>query len=312
MQELLPGQSAIDRPGLVARVFHIKQQQLLQEIKDDNIFGGFAGCVWTIEYQKNGLPDMHLLLVLHSGDHFLTVEAIDKIVCAELPDQATDPNGALLALIKTTMIYGPCGWMKPQAPWMISSGPGLSAKCSKRFPKDFQEETMVQDDGHPLYRRPNNGQTFDISIQINGAPASCQFDNRWIVLYNPYLRWKYRAHIYVAVCASVHSVKYIHKYIYKGSDRTTLQIAAGQNEIQRYLQGHYIGPTEVVWRLFEFAMHEQLPTVEPLAVHLPGGQLVYFPDHATSDQLQSRMDLAKTTLLAFFEYNALHEDGRHY
>ena len=61
---------------------------------------------------------------------------------------------------------------------MISSGLGLSAKCSKRFPKEFQEETIMQDDGYPLYRRRNNGQTFDIPIQINGAPASFQFDNR--------------------------------------------------------------------------------------------------------------------------------------
>ena len=74
---------------------------------------------------------MHLLLFLHSDDRFLTVEAIDKIVGAELPDPAKDPIGELLGLIKTTIIHGPCGWMKPQAPCMISSGPGLSAKCSK-------------------------------------------------------------------------------------------------------------------------------------------------------------------------------------
>ena len=114
------------------------------------------------------------------------------------------------------------------------------------------------------------------------------------------------------ICASVHALKYIHKYIYIGSDRTILQIAAEQDEIQRYLQGRYIGPTEVVWRLLKFAMHKELPTVKHLAVYLPGEQPVYLSDNATSDQLQSRMDLAKTTLMAFFEYNSLHEDGRHY
>ena len=31
--ELFLGQSAVDRPDLVARVFHLKQQELLKEIK---------------------------------------------------------------------------------------------------------------------------------------------------------------------------------------------------------------------------------------------------------------------------------------
>lgn len=84
---------------------------------------------------------------------------------------------------------------------------------------------MVQGDGYPLYWRQNNGQTFEIPIQINGAAASFLFNNWWIVLYNPYLTCKYKAHINLEVCASIHVVKYIYKYIYKGSDRKILQIA---------------------------------------------------------------------------------------
>ena len=36
---------------------------------------------------------MHLLLFLHADDHFMTVERIDKIVCAEIPDASIDPVG---------------------------------------------------------------------------------------------------------------------------------------------------------------------------------------------------------------------------
>jgi len=149
-------------------------------------------------------------------------------------------------------------------------------------------------------------------LQVNGTLTAFHIDNRWVFPYNSYLSWKFKAHINVQVCASVHAIKYIHKYIYKGSDRTTLEVAAEQDEIQQYLQGRYIGPTEAVWRLFEYAMHEELPTVKHLAVHLPGEPPVYFPYNATTEQLQSRMDMAKTTLMAFFEYNTLHSDGRHY
>ena len=45
LRELLPGQTAVDRPDLVARVFHLKQQELLKEIKTKNIFSRYLGCV---------------------------------------------------------------------------------------------------------------------------------------------------------------------------------------------------------------------------------------------------------------------------
>ena len=45
------GQSTVDRPDLVAQVFHAKQQALLKKIRD-GYFGCVAGIVDTIEYQK--------------------------------------------------------------------------------------------------------------------------------------------------------------------------------------------------------------------------------------------------------------------
>ena len=59
---------------------------------------------------------------------------------------------------------------------------------------------------------------------LGRAGETVDLDNRWIVPYNPYLSRKYRAHINVEVCASVRAVKYIHKYIYKGNDRTTVEL----------------------------------------------------------------------------------------
>ena len=259
---------------------------------------------------------MHLLLFLHTDDHFMTAEQIDKIVCAELPDASIDPTGELCAIIQTAMVHGPCGNRNPQAPCMTSNGNSMTGSCSKRFPKQFQEETVLQEDGYPLYRRRNNGQSFTVPLRSNNNrdhPTTFTFDNRWVVPYNPYLSWKYRAHINVEVCASIHAVKYIHKYIYKGSDRATLQVAMEDaDEIKRYLQGRYIGPTEAVWRLFEFAMHEETPPVIHLAIHLPGEQSVYFPEDANSEEIRERMETAKSTLIAYFHYNATCDNGRHY
>jgi len=66
-----------------------------------------------------------------------------------------------------------------------------------------------------MYRRRNNGDTY---VGQNGFT----YDNPWVVSYNPYLTWRYQAHINVEVCASIQAIKYIYKYIYKGSDRATL------------------------------------------------------------------------------------------
>ena len=130
--------------------------------------------------------------------------------------------------------------------------------------------------------------------------------------YNPYLSWRYKAHINVEVCASIHSIKHIHKYIYKGSDKTSAQLGNQDDEVQRYLQARYIGPTEAVWRLFEFGMHEEYPSVMHLAIHLPGEQPVYFHENTSANDLHGRMQLPRSTLMVFFEYNTLNSDGRQY
>jgi len=79
--------------------------------------------------------------------------------------------------------------------------------CSNRFSKSFQDSTIVEEDGYLLYRQRSNGGTY---IGKNGF----EYDNRWVVPYNPYLRRCYQPNINVEVCASVQAIKYIHKYIY--------------------------------------------------------------------------------------------------
>ena len=49
-ENLFEGQTAIDRPDLVARVFKLKLDQLKKEILENNIFGEVAAHVYTIEF----------------------------------------------------------------------------------------------------------------------------------------------------------------------------------------------------------------------------------------------------------------------
>jgi len=169
----------MDRPDLITRIFYLTQWDLLCQLRKDQIFGRFLGMIWTIEYQKRGLPHMNLLLILHIKDRFLTPERIDEIVCAELPLQEQDPNGELRHIIGTSMVHGPCGTGYPRAP-CLHAIPKSLGKYSKHFPKAYQENTLVEEDGYPMYRRRNNGDTYV-------RQCGFTYDNRWVVPYNPYL-----------------------------------------------------------------------------------------------------------------------------
>ena len=134
-------------------------------------------------------------------------------------------------------------------------------------------------------------------------------DNRQIIPYSPYLSVKYYAYINVKIYAFIKSVKYIYKYIYKGSDRTTLRLMDG-NKVSQYLQGRYIGPSKAIQRLFEFPVYKEYPPIIQLTVHLPGEQPVYFQPDQSAEEIQQRLKLSRSILTAFFKYNVEYKDGR--
>ena len=131
-----------------------------------------------------------------------------------------------------------------------------------------------------------------------------------MVPHSLYLSCCFQTHINVEFCASVKAIKYIHKYIYKGSHQTTIALHLQSNKVTRHLHGRYIGPTEAIWRLFEFPMHEEYPSVQTFAVHQPGEPIVYFNPELTTEEVREQMENACSTLMAFFNFNANHTNGR--
>ena len=63
--------------------------------------------MYTIEFQKRGLPHVHLLLFLHPGNKYPSSDEIDQIISVEIPSQQDDPE--LYSLVKNHMVHGPCG-----------------------------------------------------------------------------------------------------------------------------------------------------------------------------------------------------------
>ncbi|GBM86264.1 hypothetical protein AVEN_264514-1 [Araneus ventricosus] len=143
----------------------------------------------------------------------------------------------------------------------------------------------------------DGGQTATVKLKSD----SVVIDNRWIVPYSPLLLKMFDAHINAECCNSIKSIKYILKYVHKGSDQGVFAAHSSNNcidEISEYQAGRYISSNEAAWRIFGFPNHERYPTVIHLDMHLENGQRIYFSE----DNLQCRLaNPPNTTLTGFFE-----------
>ncbi|XP_074347204.1 uncharacterized protein LOC141686038 [Apium graveolens] len=127
MLKHMPGVDVADAPDVVARVFKMKVDQLMDMIKKKNCFGRCIRVMHVIEFQKRGLPHAHILIWLHPDDRPKITEQIDKMVSAEIPDPEIDPVG--YNAVSNYMIHGPCGPDYTKSPCMVKGN------CIKHFPK---------------------------------------------------------------------------------------------------------------------------------------------------------------------------------
>lgn len=257
-ESLLPGQAPSDRPDLIARVFHLKLKMLMNFLKKGFLGEAVAYCS-TIEFQKRGLPHAHILFVTSANHTPSNATEVDAVISAEIPDPDDDP--LLYEVVGKSMVHGPCGPDYPNARCMVNG------KCSKGFPKQFCEETMIGNDSYPTYRRRRNGRFY--------KKGDFEYDNRWVVPYNPSLCKLFESHINVECVSSVKAIKYIYKYAYKGCDRATVEME-DLDEIKRYQDCRYIGASEAAWRILGFPLHDKSHAVEMMPVHLENMHMVFF------------------------------------
>ncbi|XP_048591573.1 uncharacterized protein LOC106423477 [Brassica napus] len=324
---------AEDRPDLCCRLFKVKLDTLMDDLTKKHLLGRTVS-VYTIEFQKRGLPHAHILLFMDSRDKFPTAEDIDRIISAEIPDKEMEPR--LHDIVKDTMIHGPCGVVNKSSPCMNDG------KCTKFFPRKNVEKTTVDSQGYPIYRRREDGRF----VEKKGI----QLDNGYVVPYNKNLMLRYNAHINVEWCNQSRSIKYLFKYINKGSDCVTAAVTqkasknstgaeaydntvnreegtngaglgvgmdnagegvrmdtAGEeteplvDEIKKYFDARYISACESTWRILAFPTHYRATPVEKLTFHLEGDQPVVYKEGDTVESVMARVNVQKTMFLAWFD-----------
>jgi hypothetical protein len=218
-RELMPGQKAGDRPDLVSRVFNLKLAKLLNEVTKKMCFGVVIAHVHVIEWQKRGLPHVHMLIWLRDDCKIRTTDDIDTVVSAQIPDPQVSicpvvgvdiqlqTHPRLYAIVKRCMVHGPCGPAYPHLhPACITPD---KPKCKAYYPFDFCETTTKGSRAYPLYRRPNNGRT----LAVGHGASRAIVDNRFIVPYSPHLSVLLNCHLNVECTTGLGSVKYIFKLV---------------------------------------------------------------------------------------------------
>ena len=98
--------------------------------------------VYTVEFQKRGLPHAHILLFLEDDDKIRTTTHIDRFISAEIPDKNEDPK--LYKIVTDHMMHGPCGPENPSCPCTVKN------KCTKKFPKQFNDATVIDESGYAI------------------------------------------------------------------------------------------------------------------------------------------------------------------
>ncbi|GKD87027.1 DNA helicase, partial [Tanacetum coccineum] len=112
-----PYLTAFDRADVVCRVFEQKIQALIAFLKEERIFRDVT-----------------------EASRIRIAEDVDR-----LPDPRIDPKG--YNIVSEMMMHGPCGAFSLKAPCMKGD------KCSKKFPKKFNQKTFFDENGHVHYRR---------------------------------------------------------------------------------------------------------------------------------------------------------------
>ncbi|KAB0792783.1 hypothetical protein PPYR_00660 [Photinus pyralis] len=289
-ENLMDGQTAADRPDVVARVFNIKHKTLIDLIVNKGFFGAVQAYVYVIEFQKRGLPHMHMLVSLKQSEKITTPEVVDRYITAEIPKPEEQP--ILYDIVSRNMIHGPCG------NWCLTE----QNACSKHFPKHFNERTTLDEYGYPSYRRRNTGLSFK---RFDGYI----FNNQYVVPYNSTLLKLFNAHINVEVVSSVKSVKYLYKYIYKGHDAAGITIGETNNgiidhdEIRDFIETRYVGPVEAAWRIIGIPLQGKSHSITRLPVHLPNQQNVVVRDDCDENEIRNALE-KQTMLIDYFALNA--------
>ncbi|KAI9077949.1 hypothetical protein K1719_040078 [Acacia pycnantha] len=257
------GLKPCDKPEVLSRIFHIKLLKLMRILKDEKIFGSVTADVYTIEFQKRGLPHAHIILWLSNADKLKTPFDVDQLISAKIPNKELDPE--LYELVGSYMVHGPCGRFSKSAPCMKDvSRKGV--QLDNRFVVPYNARLLKLFCGH-------------LNIEKTNQSRAIKYLFKYVSKGND------------RVIAGIYSNK----------DNSGSQQSF--DEISHSLNCRYVSSCEASWRIFGFDIHHRHPPVERLSFHLPHQQSVYYTERESMSSLVTNPRVKESMFLAWFEKN---------
>ncbi|XP_076041929.1 uncharacterized protein LOC143025805 [Oratosquilla oratoria] len=292
-----------DRPDLISRVFKLKVDSLMHDLVSKQIFGRVKAHLYGVEWQKRGLPYVHILLWMNER---VTAKRVSRIISAEIPNKEAEPR--LYDVVTRCMIHGPCKGYDESLLCCQKSKPTAST-CGKGFPKTCRNDLMFGNNGYPEYKRRSIGEGGESFItKVKGVKKVIY--NSWVVPYSPYLCVKYDAHINVECSNSIKAIAYVTKYVNKGCDRVLFSKTTKDgtvNEIKNFQEARYINANEATWKIFGFDIYKSYPPVSSLDLHLEGENEVFYDENSSKGTVTAKAK-QDTQLTAFFKLCAKYDE----
>ncbi|GKA29200.1 ATP-dependent DNA helicase PIF1-like protein, partial [Tanacetum coccineum] len=236
---------------------------LVKEQKDDHTFGCVDGVVYTIEFQKRGLPHCHILLWLKPQDKLTTTGKIDHYISEKILNKDEDPQ--LYQLVTDHMMHGPCCAKNPTCPCMVDF------KCTKKFPKQFNELTVIDESVMEYIKEEMMALLLRKTGQICTTVGSMKY-----------------------------LFKYINKGPDRVTETIDGEEV---NEIKDYLNCRYLSSCKAAWRIYEFDIHYRITYVEWIPFHLKDEQHVIFDATERIDYAVDKSSINETKFESWMQLN---------
>ncbi|XP_013726652.1 uncharacterized protein LOC106430407 [Brassica napus] len=279
---------AEDRSDIVCRIFKMKLDSLMDDLTKKNLLGKTVSSMYTVEFQKRGLPHTHILLFMDPLHKFSTTDDIDNIISAEIPDKLEEPE-----------LY-------------------------EAYPKPFAENTTINKEGFPVFTRREQSENF---VLKNGLKCDNRFvipyNKRLSLCFRAHsnVEWcnqdgsikylfKYINKGQDRVTIAVEPPDHIVSNELSNEEITMENIEKKRNELKYFFDCRYVSSCESAWRIFKFPIHYRSTAVEKLSFHLPGKQVITFKGNDKLKAVISCKLIKNTMFLAWFELNKIDEFTR--
>jgi len=188
---------------------------------------------------------------------------IDHIVRAKLP--SSEENHSVRAKI---LKYNMCWEDHLSSP---NNNCYKNGKCQYGYPKCLQRTTALAECGRVMYRHRKE-------------------EDKMVISYSPFLTDLMDCHVDIGVTLTVSIFMYVWKYLFQCPDSTQYTIIDPRkdhlDEIQDFINAHYVSASEAAWRIFGFDITRKFPTVSSLRVDLPGQKFFQCLDETDLQLLQ--------------------------